>query len=211
MRPELRDVRLAAGQTWEEANERIREVCFPDNGVLSTVSQGGSGRSIEVAPVGFEGMTGLPVIMGAASWPNETYVQVAGYGRAIETSAFQKAIAASPSMRAHFLRYVQAFIVLSLNTAAANASFTIGERVARLLLMISDRMRREDLPLTHVVLCRALGIRRPSVTEALHRLEADQLVRARRGHILIRDRGGLERATNGSYGVAEAEYRRLLG
>ena len=211
LEPDLRHVRLAAGQLRKEANVPIQEVCFPDSGVISIVAHGGSGRSIEIAPVGMEGMTGLPVITGTASWPNEAYVSMAGSGRAIEASALRTAMAASPSMRARFVRYAQAFIVLSVHTAAANASSTIEDRVARWLMMASDRMRQEDLLVTQDVLARALGVRRPSVTVALHRMEAERLIRTHRGHIVIRDRESVERASNGSYGLAEAEYRRLLG
>src|SRR3954452_16550981 len=35
--------------------------------------------------------------------------------------------------------------------------------------------------------------------------------RAKRGHIIVRDRARLEEAAGGSYGVPEQEYRRLFG
>lgn len=56
-----------------------------------------------------------------------------------------------------------------------------------------------------------LAVRRASVTEALHILEGDGLVRARRGAIEVVDRKGLEHRAGPLYGAAEAEYRRLLG
>ena len=37
------------------------------------------------------------------------------------------------------------------------------------------------------------------------------MIRAKRGLITVRDRGKLEDAAGGSYGVAEAEYERLIG
>ena len=49
------------------------------------------------------------------------------------------------------------------------------------------------------------------MTDALHRLEGDGIVKAQRGIISIRNREGLEAVAGGSYGVPEAEYRRLLG
>ena len=56
-----------------------------------------------------------------------------------------------------------------------------------------------------------LGVRRPGVTVALKLLEEAGMVRARRGIISITDRKRLERLADATYGVAEAEYRRLLG
>ena len=56
-----------------------------------------------------------------------------------------------------------------------------------------------------------VGVRRSSVTEAIHLLEGANLIKATRGNIRILDRDRLERAAGASYGVPEAEYRRLIG
>jgi hypothetical protein len=48
------------------------------------------------------------------------------------------------------------------------------------------------------------------VTIAVQALEGTGAIRATRGHIIIRDRARLEETANGSYGVPEAEYRRLF-
>jgi hypothetical protein len=49
------------------------------------------------------------------------------------------------------------------------------------------------------------------VTEALHALVSQGLVSASRGVITVLDRDGLEQSAGDSYGVPEAEYRRLIG
>lgn len=46
---------------------------------------------------------------------------------------------------------------------------------------------------------------------AVHVLEGRGLIRAERGSIMINDREGLEIGAGGTYGVAEAEYQRLMG
>jgi len=55
-----------------------------------------------------------------------------------------------------------------------------------------------------------LGVRRHGVTIALNLLENDGLVRRKRASITIIDRKGLERRSDGAYGLAESETRRLL-
>ena len=54
-------------------------------------------------------------------------------------------------------------------------------------------------------------VRRSSVTDAIHLLEGELLIKATRGNIEILDRDKLERAAGASYGVPEAEFRRLIG
>jgi hypothetical protein len=56
-----------------------------------------------------------------------------------------------------------------------------------------------------------LGVRRSGVTDTLHILEGRRLIRATRGEITILDRARLERLAGASYGLPEAEYRRLIG
>ena len=55
-----------------------------------------------------------------------------------------------------------------------------------------------------------LGVRRAGVTEAIHALESQDLIEARGGEIVIRNRKGLEQLAADFYGVPEAELRRLM-
>lgn len=61
------------------------------------------------------------------------------------------------------------------------------------------------------VILSTLGVRRPGVTTTVHVLEGAGMIKARRSRIQILDRAKLEEAAGESYGVAEAEYRRLIG
>lgn len=52
---------------------------------------------------------------------------------------------------------------------------------------------------------------RSGVTVTLHVLEGAGMIRSTRGLVTIKDRGKLEELAGDSYGVPEAEYRRLIG
>ncbi len=108
-------------------------------------------------------------------------------------------------------RYALTFLTQTTQTALANGHARIDQRLARWLLMAMDRLGTAELPLTHELMALMLGVRRPGVTDALHRLEGDGLIRARRGVVTIRNRDALEQKSAGCYGAAEAEYRRLMG
>jgi CRP-like cAMP-binding protein len=108
------------------------------------------------------------------------------------------------------LAFTQSFVVQTAQTALANARGNVESRLARWLLMAHDRLDGNELDLTHEFLALMLGVRRAGVTTALQKLESDGLVVAKRGLIVVEDRAGLVRLADRLYGVAEAEYRRLI-
>ena len=82
-------------------------------------------------------------------------------------------------------------------TALSHGSYTIEERLARWLLMCHDRVDGDDLPLVHEFLSMMLGVRRSGVTIAVQTLEATGLIKAKRGHIIVRDRAQARRSSRG--------------
>jgi CRP-like cAMP-binding protein len=123
----------------------------------------------------------------------------------------RKAMLASPSLHGRLLKFVQSFVIQTAQTAICNAQSRLDQRLARWILMAHDRLGVDTLPLTHEFLSLMLAVRRPGVTDALHALKSRGLIGAARGNITVRDRKGLERTAAQSYGLPEAEYRRLLG
>ncbi|HWO73415.1 MAG TPA: helix-turn-helix domain-containing protein [Dehalococcoidia bacterium] len=74
-----------------------------------------------------------------------------------------------------------------------------------------DRADTDELALTHEFMSVMLGVRRSGVTIALHLLVKAGLILAKRGIITVVNRDGLEEMSAGSYGVPEAEFRRVFG
>ncbi len=195
----------------EWPGQPIEHLYFPDTGFISVVAANGPRHRLEIGMVGPEGMTGIAVLLGDDRSANESYTQAITTGRRLSTEKFREVFDRSDSMSRVMRRYALAFLVQTTQTALANGHARIDQRLARWLLMAMDRLDVPDLPLTHELMAVMLGVRRPGVTDALHRLEGDGLVRARRGVVSIRDREGLVERSAGCYGVAEAEYRRLMG
>jgi CRP-like cAMP-binding protein len=211
LRPHLEATALNPRFVLEAANRPIRFVYFPEAGLASIIAHTRPDRGIEVGLIGFEGMSGLSIVMGDDRSPNETIVQAEGSGLRIAVEKLQEALEASPTLRRRLLRYGQAFLCQTAQTALANGRANIDERLARWILMAHDRLDGDALQLTHEFLALMLGVRRPGVTVALHFLEGKGLIRSTRGVVTVLDRNGLEDVANGSYGVPEAEYARLFG
>jgi CRP-like cAMP-binding protein len=207
----LEAVDLPVRRQLEARNRRIDQIYFVDCGIASVVANGADKRAIEVGIIGREGVTGLAVMMGDDRSPNETFMQVGGYGSRMSAGVFRDCMDESPSLRKALLRYAHAFLIQAANTALANGRHKVEERLARWLLMAHDRIDDDELPLTHEFLATMLGVRRPGVTVTLKVLERQRLIQSRRGAIEIIDRKGLEKAANGAYGATETEFRRLFG
>lgn len=210
LQPHLARVDLPLRKFLESPNKPIDHVYFIQRGFASVVA-GGRGRDIEVGLIGPEGMTGLAVIMGANRTPNATFIQSAGEGLRLAANSLRDAMEESATVRQMLLNYAHTFMVQTSQTALTNGRSKIEERLARWLLMAHDRVRKDELRLTHEFLAIMLGVRRAGVTETLSRLEDKGLLRAARGQVAIRDRKGLEKIADGAYGVPEAEFRRLFG
>jgi CRP-like cAMP-binding protein len=211
LQPHLEPVTLDRGDVLVTPDEPIEHVTFIEAGVTSVVANTEGGRRIEIGLTGWDGLAGTPVLLGVDRTPHETFMQVAGSGLRIGADVLKQALQHSPSLHDLLLRYVQVFTIQTSHTALSNGSHKIEERLARWLLMCHDRLDGDDLPLTHEFIAIMLAVRRAGVTEALNILEERGVIRARRGNIVVLDRAGLEAAAGDSYGVPEAEYRRLIG
>ena len=209
--PHLKPVKLAKGKVLEEPNKPISLVYFLNSGVGSTVAFSKNGRRIEVGLFGHEGMSGTAIVMQGGHTSHETFMQIPGEGVVIEADRLRVLIEQSSSLQRHLLRYVQALMTQTSQTALSNGQFRLEERLARWLLMCHDRTNGDEIKLTHDFLSVMLGVRRAGVTVGTHMLEGKGLIRANRGQIIILDRDGLEHEAQDSYGIPEAEYARLIG
>lgn len=204
----LEPIALKQGDDLFRAFLPIEYVYFFDSGLSSEIAENATDR-IEVGCVGHEGLSGIPVVLGVESTPHRAFMQVGGKAWRIPAARLRQVMEDRPGLRLHLLRYAHVFMSQIAATALADGRYRVDQRLARWLLMCHDRLNN-PLPLTHEFLALMLGVRRPSVTDALHILEGGLLIKADRGRIMVRNRQGLEELAGGSYGVPEAEYRRLF-
>ena len=209
--PHLSDVDLPARVVLDAPDAPIRAVTFPVTGVGSMIAFGPNDRRIEAGLFGCEGMSGIALVVGADRAPTETIMQVGGAGRRMEAARLIELMEARPSIRAHLGRFVQTMFVQSSQTALSNGHSKLETRLARWLLMCHDRIRGDEMELTHEFLSVMLGVRRAGVTIGTHLLKGKGLIRAGRARIVILDREGLEEQAEGSCGRPEAEYARMFG
>lgn len=209
--PQMRRVSLARKQILHKAGDVISDVYFPNGGVCSMTTVMSDGRMVEVATIGNEGVVGIGAIFGRDTINSETLVQVPGTdGFALDVHAFRAELDQGTCLAMLVNRYVQAFLVMVLQSTACNSLHSAEERCARWLLMTRDRIGGNQFPMTQELLAVMLGVRRPTVTLILQKLGQRGLVRYSRGRLEVADGPELERVSCECYGTVQAEFARLL-
>lgn len=208
--PHLELVSLPLRQVLSNPGEPIEFVCFPHQSIISLVTILEDGSTVEAGLVGKEGMFGVQAFLGGDSTPHQAIVQVAGEAMRMSAAQLKIEFQRGGKLQSLLLRYVQALFTQVSQGAACHRLHTVEERLARWLLMVSDRLEPDQLPLTQEFIAQMLGTRRAGVTVAAGMLQQAGLIRYRRGEITILDRQNLEAASCECYKVVSNEFERLL-
>jgi CRP-like cAMP-binding protein len=210
LRPKLSRVELPIRQVLHQPEVPIQTVYFPETGWASMIAYMEDGDAAEVGLVGFEGMVGLPVVLGDEFDDLEALVQGPGKAFSLSAADLRQAMAADPALHELLLRYALVHHGQVARTAACNGRHQTDARLARWLLMAHDRAEGDDFPMTHEFLAMMLGVRRAGVSVAASLLQKSQFIRYERGRIEITDRPGLESAACECYGITRRASDRLF-
>lgn len=209
--PQMRRVSLSRKQILHKPGEPIAEVFFPNDGVCSMTTVMSDGRMVEVATIGNEGIVGIGAIFGRETANGESLVQVPGSDAwALPIQNFRQEMDANSAFALLVNRYLQAFLVMVLQSTACNSLHSAEERCARWLLMTRDRVGSSAFPMTQELLSVMLGVRRPTITLVLQKLGQRGLVRYSRGRLEVADGPELEQVACECYGAVKTEFDRLL-
>ena len=184
-----------------EPNRKLRYVYFPNHGLISLVVETANGKTVEVGVVGKEGVTGMASAAGLNRSPIREVVQIEGEGFRIPVHLLRQTLRFAPQLQMLMSRYAVLQGLQISQTAACNRLHEVGQRLARWLLMVHDRVNSNSLPLTHDFVATMLGTDRPSVTLAAGALQRTGAIENTRGAIRILDREKLESASCECYEV----------
>ena len=208
--PHLELVPLPLGWAVYEAGGAQGYLYFPTTSIVSLLSVMEDGSSAGIAVVGNEGVVGIALFMGGETIPSRAVVQSAGYGYRLRASVLKTEFAQGGGLQRLLLRYTQALITQMAQAAACNRYHSLEQQLCRWLLLNLDRLSSNQLTMTQELIANMLGVRRPGVTEAARKLQADGLIHYSRGKITVPDRPKLEARVCECYPVVKREYGRLL-
>lgn len=185
----------------EYPHRAITHLYFVESGMASMTSTFEDGSQVEVGTFGFESIIGVSALMGAKKSLNRVYTQIAGHGYSCTVENAKKEF----NLNGHFqyltLRYVQAQLDQATQSVGCNAKHLTVQRLARWLLICSDRANSDTFKMSHELLADMLGGTRATATIAAGTLKRKGLISYSRGVIKILDPRGLEKQACECYGI----------
>ena len=189
----------------------IRHVYFPETGVLSQLLQMHNGSTVEVSLVGSDGMAGLAIYLGGATFPMEVICSAPGTFLRMPSAEFRVEAARNLPLLKVLHGYTQAVLEGRAQTIGCDRFHSVEARAARWLLEMDDRVPQDRFTMTHEFLALILGVRRQTVSVVVSQLSRQGWMVYRRGVVEIIDRVGLETVACECYEVIRDEFARLVG
>lgn len=212
LQPKFEDTTLKRGVMLHGSGDDIVDLYFPLTMLISVTVTMKDGRTAETGVVGSREAVGINAFMGGRETTQTRYVvQIPGDAIRVPAGAMLELFDRHKGTRDVMLKYTQAMLAQVTQNAACNALHNIEQRYARWLLEARDRIRSDELQLTHVFISEMLGVRRAGITEVSGRFERAGAVRNERGKTRIVDGARLEAASCECYKLLADEYDRLLG
>ena len=209
--PELKQVEMPFAEVLYEPGAQIRYAYFPNDSIVSLLAEVADRSTLEVGLVGNEGVAGISAFMGVDMSPLRAIVQGAGTAMRMKASVLRKYSGGPRSLQRLLLLYAHTLLTQVSRTAACNRFHLVDARLARWLLMSSDRLGTDEFFLTQDFISNMLGVRREGVSKAAGVLQTDGLINYSRGRIKILDRAGLKAVSCECYGILKAESDSYLG
>ena len=203
--PNLKPFSLKYGDVIYAEGSLIKYVYFPLGGIVSLLSAVDERSLLEVGIVGREGMVGLPLFLGVKRSANRAIVQGTGESLRLNAAAFLLECSFQGDLTILLRRFTQSLMSQISQSAVCFRFHPVEQRLARWLLMTSDRIGSNDFQLTQDFLSNMLGVRREAVNKSAVEFHSSGLINYSRGHIKITDRRKLKQAACKCYELIKRE------
>jgi CRP-like cAMP-binding protein len=155
-------------------------------------------------------MLGISLLLDVDVAPFNALVQGAGMAWRISAALFLQQLKQSPALQRLLKHYLYVSISQLAQTTACMRFHLLEARLARWLLMSSDRAQHHTFHITHLFLAYMLGVRRVGITKAACSLQKQKLISYQRGNITILNRAGLELVSCQCYLADKKIYQQIL-
>ncbi len=201
---------MQLGQILHPQHVQFDHVFFPVTSAVSLVAVLKEGASAEIGLIGNEGMVGTSLLMGSVDASCQAVVQSAGEGYRLKAAFLKTEFERVPEVLGLLLRYVQALLIQTSQTAVCNRHHSVGQQLCRWLLLTLDRVTTNQVSMTQELIAQMLGVRREGVTAAAGKLQDAGVIHYSRGTITVLDRSGLLLRSCECYETVKHETDRLV-
>lgn len=205
----LEIVQVEVHEVIHEAGAPVEYVYFPLSAVFGLLSVVTGAPAVEVMPVGYEGMVGLPAVLGDGTSPHQVLCQVPGQAMRLPADVLRAQLDGNVAARRLLGGYIQLTVVLISERVACVQRHTAEQRCADWLLRHADQLNGQPFPLTQQFLATMLGLRRTTVSAIAARLQHLALISYRYGWMAVRDHHGLERLACSCYQLFRSQVDNL--
>ena len=210
LQPAMQMARMTPEDLIFRANERVEYVYFPITAMLSWIATTSEGERVEVGVVGWEGMVGVPEMLGYSIAPFTVEVELPGDVVRIRAEVFKRTFDRVSLIQNLLFRYYFTAHTQLAQSCVCNRFHTVEERMNRWLLMAHDRCDGDELTLTQEILAGMIGARRPAVSIVLGNLQKAGSIRIERGRITILQREKMEESACECYRVIREAFDHFI-
>lgn len=187
----------------------IDTVHFPTTAVLSLEMASPSGRSLQTAVVGREGLSGLIPFLADADSPTQISCETTGSAFAVPAAQLRRLAWRHADLMQRLLVLACYYQGQANQIAVCSALHSIEQRVARWMLMADDVSGSRRLIVSQAQIANRMGVQRTSIVEAFRGLTRGGAVEHSRGWVKVVDRAALERRACGCYRNVRALGERM--
>ena len=206
---DLEPTTFTRGQVLHRGDDDMPCVYFPASGLCGVVTIADH-QSVDVAPVGCEGVTGV-FKFADGSTASRVVVQVGpAEALALPLERFNEELDRGEELRDLVTRYYRSFVTEVVESVACHRLHSTEQRFCRRLLEISDRLGSDEFVLTHDLMASMLGIQRPAVSGMAITLKHLGAIAYTRGKLAILDRHAVETRACPCYRTAHTRIAHLL-
>jgi CRP-like cAMP-binding protein len=190
--PYLEPISLSPGQEIYACGTEIENVYFSETAVISQLSYLEDGSATEVALIGNEGLVGLTSILDSRPNAHWTKATIGGTALRANVEVVREEFRRAGAFQKQILAFTSSYLNQVSQRAVCNSRHRLEERLCTWLLMVHDRARGGQLPLTHETIAEHLGARRAGITSFCTLLREYGAIAYQRGVISIVNRQLLE-------------------
>lgn len=202
-------VNLSAGSVLMEQGDRVRTVHFPITASFANLTSTATGRKVQTAVIGAEGLSGLAPFMADAPCAWQVVCKTDGDAYAGSAILLRSLMEARVGFRRRLLKLAHYHQAQANQSAVCNAYHPVEQRLARWIMTVAETTGQSRITATQQAIAADLGVRRTSVVAGFQRLKRDHHVRHVRGHVDILDRAGLRASCCSCYGKLRSLARDL--